>query len=128
VAQDAIRLTEEQVRGLQWEVVELTPDYRVSRAVYGQGPDGPVYAYQREIFAADQFLDNLVQERNANEGRKWSEGTGSEKNGNMPLVKVGSIPLNVFFRDFTRRADDKDYKKWWWQQDKNQVFKTRKGW
>ncbi len=126
---DSIRLTEEQVQGLVWEQVELTPDYRVSRAVYGQGPNGPVYAYRREIFAADNFLDDLVKERNANEGQKWSQGSGSEKNGNLPLMKVGSIPLNVFFRDFSKgRNADKDYKKWWWSQDRNQVFKTRKGW
>lgn len=123
MAKSEIRLTEEQVAGLQWEVCELTPDYRVSRAVYGQGPTGPVYAYQREIFAAEQFLDDLATERNATDNIGW----GNDKNG-IPMVKIGSIPLNVYFRDFGGgRAQDKDYKKWWWSQDANQPFRTKRG-
>ena len=118
-----IRLTEEQVQGLQWEVCELTPDYRVSRAVYGQGPEGAVYAYKREIFAPEQFLDDLAQERNDTDNTGW----GDDKNG-IPLVKIGSVPLNVWYRDFANgRAQDKDYKKWWWAQDANQVFRTKRG-
>lgn len=125
---NGIRLTEAQVQGLQWEVYEVTEDFRRSRAVYGLHPDGtPVYAIKTETLAPAQFLEGVKSERNDNEGRRWSTGMGSEKGGNMPMVKVSSIPLNVFYRDFQGRIGDKDYKKWYLNQPENEAFRTRKG-
>lgn len=124
----SIRLTEDQVQGLAWEVIEVTEDFRRSRAVYGRHPDGtPVYAYRTETLAPAQFLEWNREQRNENEGRRWSDALGSEKGGNMPLIKVASIPLNVWFRDFQGRAGDQDFKRWWLNKDENAPFRTRKG-
>lgn len=125
---DQIRLKKEDVEGLTWEPVEVTEDFILSRAVFGTNPDGtPVYAYQKAPRGSQEFLEGLAQERNANEGRRWSTGLGSDKGGNMPMMKVGSIPTNVLFRDFQGRFGDRDFKKWWWQQEDNQVFRSRTG-
>lgn len=125
---EAVSLSENQVQGLVWEVVELKDDFEVSRAIYGMGPEGPVYAYRRRVFAAEAFLEQNQQERNDNEGKKWSSGFGSDKNGNMPLVKVASTPLNVWFKHF-KKGDvaDQDKKKWFYNKEENQAFRTRKG-
>lgn len=120
---NSIRLTEEQVQGLHWEVYELTPDYRRSRAVFGRHADGtPVYATKTEIFAPDQFLDDNARQRNETDNTRW----GNDKNG-IQMTKIGSVPLNVFYRDFAGRLDDQDHKKWWWSRGENQVFRTRRG-
>lgn len=124
----SIRLTQDQVQGLVWEPYEVTEDYRRSRAVYGIDPQGnPVYAVKTEVFAPDQFLDANVSERNDNEGQRWGVGMGSDKGGNMPLVKVASIPMNVWARDLASRAKDPDHKKWWLNRSENEPFRVRKG-
>lgn len=123
-----IRLTAEQCVGLAWEPYETTEDYRRFRAVYGNGPKGPIYVYRTEIFEGSKFLENVQQERNDNEGRKWSEGMGSDKNGNLPLVKVASVPLNIWMRDHDNgRSADRDYLKWKLNSEDYAPFRTRKG-
>jgi hypothetical protein len=128
LALEPIRLTEEQVQGLVWEPWEVTEDYIRSRAIYGLQPNGePCYAYKTEILEGSKFLESVQQERNDNEGRRWSEGMGSDKNGNMPLVKVASLPLNLYYRDFDGRFSDRDFTKWYFDQERNQPFRVRKG-
>lgn len=123
-----ISLTEDQVQGLSWEVIEVTEDFRRSRAVYGTTADGtPVYAYRKEILAPEGFLEANRAERNATEGQRWGLGSGSEKDGNIPMIKVASTPLNVWYRDFAGRAGDQDFKRWWLKQTKNAPFRTRGG-
>lgn len=118
-----IPLTEEQVQGLSWEVYEVTEDYRRSRAVYGRHADGtPVYAVRTEVLAPMKLLENNAQERNDTDGTRWA----SDKDG-IPLTKIGSVPMNVWARDFAGRVGDQDYKKWWWSRDRNQPFRTRRG-
>lgn len=125
---EAISLSEEQVQGLNWQVVEIKDDFEVSRAIYGMGPEGPVYAYRRRVFAAEEFLEQNKQERNDNEGRRWSAGYGSDKAGNMPLVKVASTPLNVWYKHFKLgEVADQDKKKWFYNRPENQAFRTRGG-
>lgn len=128
MALEPIRLTEEQVRGLTWEPWEVTEDYIRSRAVYGLNPNGtPCYAYKTEILEGSKFLESVQQQRNDNEGRKWSEGMGSDKNGNMPLVHVASVPMNKFYGDFLNRHTDRDFTKWWLNNSDNEAFRIRKG-
>lgn len=122
-----VRLTAEQCAGLLWEPWETTEDYRRFRAVYGQGPNGPVYVYRTEIFEGSKFLENNAALRNANEGRKWSEGMGSDKDGNMPLVHVASTPLNVWYRDHDGRHADREFDKWWLNNPDNLAFRVRTG-
>lgn len=122
-----IQLTQEQVQGLVWEPYEITEDFIRSRAIYGYDAAGmPVYAIQTAPRGSLEFLEALVTERNDNEGKRWSEGSGSDKGGNMPLVKAGSVPLNVWFKHFANgQAADRDKKKWFWKQDWAQPFKVR---
>lgn len=126
--QQSIRLTEDQVQGLQWELFQTTEDFRRYRAVYGHEADGtPVYAIKTETLAPAALLEANKAEKNDTEGQRWGVGYGSDKNGNMPLVKVASIPLNVYYKNFAGRAGDKDFKKWWLSQSENEPFRTRKG-
>lgn len=124
----SIRLTEDQVQGLQWKLIETTEDHRRYRAVYGREADGtPVYAIKTETLAPAAFLEANKAEQNETEGQRWGIGMGSDKGGNMPLVKVASIPMNILTRDFAGRMDDRDFKKWWLNRDENAPFRTRKG-
>lgn len=67
--------------------------------------------------------------RNEADGKRWTQGMGSDKGGNMPLVHVGSIPLNVFYRDWAPRLreGDTDFAKWWLNNPENAAFRTRRG-
>lgn len=125
----SIRLTEDQVQGLNWEVFEVTEDFRRSRAVFGQDPitHEAVYAYRTEVLMPAELLEANKTEKNYTEGQRWSTGMGSERGGNMPLIKVASIPLNIWARDLAPRTADKDFKRWWLKQEANAPFRTRKG-
>lgn len=124
----SIRLTQEQVQGLRWEIIERTEDFIRSRAVYGMHPNGePVYAYQTAPIGTPEYLESLQQERNDNEGRRWSTGMGSDGGGNLPMIKVASIPMNIWARDLAPRATDHDFKKWWLNKPENEPFRVRKG-
>jgi hypothetical protein len=104
-------------------VYEVTPDYRRSRAVFGRNPDGtPVYAVQTEILAPEAFLESVAEERKETDGKGW----GNDRNG-INLVKVASIPLNLWYRDFAGRAEDQDFKKWWLAKAEHAAFRTKRG-
>ena len=117
------------MKGLVWQLYEVTEDYRRYRAVYGMDPitHEPIYAVKTEILAPAEMLESVKQERNDTEGTRWSSGMGSDKNGNMPLVKVASIPMNKWAAELAPRAKEKDFKKWWLARPENEAFRTRKG-
>lgn len=124
-----IPLTEADVQNCTWQLVETTPDYR--RYVgHGTHPvtGAEITVQKTEYLAEEALVARNAEERSENEGRRWSQGAGSDKNG-VPLVKVASIPLNKFYADFAPRAQDgdKDFAKWWLEQPANQPFRTRKG-
>lgn len=118
-----IQLKAEQVEGLTWQVIEETEDYRRSRAVWGKHPDGtPVYVLRTEVLSAKELLEANARQRNENDGKRW----GDDKNG-IQMSKIGSVPLNILYRDFQGRLDDQDFKKWWWSRTENAPFRTRRG-
>ena len=113
-----------------WEVVEVTPEYRRSMAVHSYDPFGkPVYIERTESLVAPALLEQNAQERNETDGTRWSSGMGSEKGGNIPLIKVASMPLNVFFAEIAPRqaAGDRDFLRWFLNRDENAPFRTRRG-
>lgn len=125
----SIRLTEADVQNCTWQLVETTPDYR--RYIgHGTHPvTGVEITVQKtEYLAEDALLARNAEERNDSDGQRWTQGSGSDKNG-VPLVKVASIPLNKFYSEFAahEKDGDRDFARWWLEQEQNQPFRTRNG-
>jgi len=111
----------------QWEVFEITPLYRRSRHWIDR--EAGSYVQRTEFLADDQIQALNAEERASRDGKRWSAGAGSEKGGNVPMIRVARTPLNKFFADLAPRlkVGDQDYMRWWLQQDKNQPFRTKSG-
>ena len=125
-----LSLTEEDCRNCSWELAEITPDYR--RWIgHGTHPvTGVEITVQKTEFLAEPALvESNAAARNKTDDQRWSTGFGSDKGGNMPLVRVGSIPLNKFYAEVVPRlkSGDDDHLKWWLSRDENQPFRTRRG-
>jgi len=124
-----IQLTEDDVRNCTWTLEEVTPEYRryVGRGTHPVS-GAEIVVRKTEYLAEDALLARNADERNENDGRRWSQGSGSDRFG-VPLVKVASIPLNKFYADFAPRLKDgdKDFGRWWLEQSQNQPFRTRRG-
>jgi len=125
-----IKLTEDDCRNVTWQLVEQTTDY--CRYIgHGTHPvTGVEITVQKTEFLAEDALLGLNQSRrNSTAGTRWSSGVGSDKGGNLPMVHVGSVPLNKFFADLAPylKAGDEDHAKWWLSRDENQPFRTREG-
>jgi hypothetical protein len=125
-----IKLTEADCRNVTWQVVEVTPTYRRSVG-HGTHPvSGVPIEVMRTEFLEDEHLQALnSEERNSRDTKRWGSGAGSEKGGNMPMVRVGRIPLNKFFADLATkmREGDQDHLRWFLNRDENQPFRTRSG-
>jgi hypothetical protein len=109
--------------------VEQTEDYRRYIGTGTHPVSGQEITVQKtEYLAEEALLARNADERNENDNRRWTQGAGSDKNG-VPLVKVASVPLNKFIADFAQyeKDGDRDFAKWWLEQDKNQPFRTRNG-
>jgi hypothetical protein len=125
-----IRVTEDDCRNVSWRLVETTPHYRRYIGTGTHPASGVEITVQKtEYLAEDELLAVNAERRNDNDGRRWSEGTGSEKGGNVPMVHVASVPLNKFFAEIAPRLTegDQDFSKWWLRQSRNLPFRTRNG-
>ena len=125
-----IKLTEADCRNVTWQVVEVTPEYRRSVGRGTHPVTGLPIEVMRTEFLADEALQALnAERRNNTAGKRWSSGMGSDKGGNLPMVHVGSVPLNKYFSDFAPRArqGDKDFARWFFNRDENLPFRTRTG-
>lgn len=123
-----IKLSESEVRNCTWTLDEITPLYR---RWIGRG-DHPVTGLPITVLKTEFLADEAVQdlnaaERNVRDGMRWSQGTGSEKGGNVPLIHVGRIPMNKFAAEIAPRLTDDDHLKWWLRRDENQPFRTKRG-
>lgn len=125
-----IKLTEADCRNVSWTFQGIDDGYRVYIG-HGTHPVSgvPITVQKREPIFEDALLDLNAERRNNTSGKRWSSGLGSDRAGNMPLVHVGSIPLNKFFADFAPkvREGDKDFARWWLNRDENKPFRTREG-
>lgn len=125
-----VRITAEMAANCQWELEEITPDYTVW---LGRGTDPvtgvPILVKKKEYRHEAALLKQNTEARNDSMNRRWSEGSGSEKGGNVPMVPVASIPLNIYYRDivpYLQKGDD-DHFKWWLNREENQPYRKRDG-
>lgn len=114
-----------QQRDDGWEVYEVTPLYRRSRLWLDD---------KRYICRTETFIDEPVQALNAEErkvmdGKRWTSGSGSDRGGNMPMVRVARIPVNKFLADFSEKLKegDEDHAKWLLNSESYAPFRTRSG-
>ena len=125
-----IRLTEADCRNVSWTFQGIDDGYRVYIG-HGTHPvTGVAMTVQkREPIIEDELLKMNAERRNNTAGRRWSSGLGSDKGGNVPMVHVGSIPMNKFMAEFAPRVrqGDKDFARWFFNRDENLPFRTREG-
>ena len=124
-----VQLTADDVRNCTWTLEEVTPEYRryVGRGTHPVS-GAEIVVRKTEYLAEDALLARNAEQRNENDGQRWTQGAGSDRNG-VPLVHVASVPLNKYFADYRRHIQegDKDFSKWWLDQEQNQPFRTRRG-
>lgn len=124
-----VRLTEEDCRNVTWQLAEQTEDYR---RYIGHGTHPvtgvPITVQKTEFLSEAALLDRNAAERNDTDNTRWTQGSGSDRNG-VPLVKVASVPLNKFYADVAPhlKDGDKDFLPWFLERDQNQPFRTRRG-
>jgi len=124
------KLTEAECQNVNWRLVELTDTYRRS---VGQGTHPvsglPIEVMRTEFLADEQLQDLNAEERASRDTKRWGIGLGGEKGGNVPMIRVGRIPLNKYFAELAAksREGDKDHLKWWLNNEKNAMFRTKSG-
>ncbi len=125
-----IKLTEADCQNVTWQVVEVTPTYRRS---VGHGTH-PVSGVPIEVMKTEFLADEAVQalnteERNARDTKRWSQGAGSEKGGNVPMIRAARIPLNKLYAEIVPRMKqgDDEHLKWWLSRAENAPFRTKSG-
>lgn len=124
-----IGLTEEDCRNVTWQLAEQTEDYR---RYIGHGTHPvtgvPITVQKTEFLSEAALLDRNAAERNDTDNTRWTQGSGSDRNG-VPLVKVASVPLNKFYAEVAPhlKDGDKDFLPWFLERDQNQPFRTRRG-
>jgi len=125
-----IKLTEADCRNVTWTFQGIDDGYRVYIG-HGTHPvtNVPIMVKKREPIIEETLLALNKERRNNTASKRWSSGNGSDKGGNMPMIHVGSIPMNKFLADFAEKAQegDRDFGRWWLNRDENQPFRTREG-
>lgn len=125
-----IKLTEADVQNVTWTFKGYDDGYRVSIG-HGTHPVTGVEmtVERREPIIEDHLLRLNAEERVSRDGKRWSSGAGSDAGGNMPMVRVGRIPLNKFLTDAAAKMHegDKDHLKWLLNSEAYQPFRTKSG-
>lgn len=124
-----IPITAEDAANCVWELEEVTPEYRryVGRGTHPVSGQ-PILVRKTEYLHESKLLAANHHERMENQGKKWTQGSGSDKNG-VPLVKVASVPLNVFYNHVAPREKDgdTDFLKWFLEREEAKPFRTKEG-
>lgn len=87
------------------------------------------YIMRTEHFADKDIQTLNTEERNSRDGKRWGIGAGSEKGGNVPMIRVARTPINKFMADaapYIRQGDD-EHLRWWLNSEAAQPFRTRSG-
>lgn len=105
------------IHGGDWEVFEITPEYRRSRLWISDTQ----YIQRTEYLANDTLLEANRQDFNDSETKKWGDGQIAAR-----------IPLNIFYSAEHQIAEklregDKDHAKWWLNSEKGRPFRSFKG-
>jgi hypothetical protein len=129
-ASKSIKLTEADVANCVWQFVGREGAYNVYVG-HGTHPVSGVEitVEKREPVFEGELIALNTEERNSRDSKRWGAGAGSEKGGNIPLVRVGRIPLNKFFADAAQkmREGDKDHLRWLLNSEAYQPFRTKSG-
>ena len=112
-----------------WEFEGLSGDGLRRHWIAWIDRENGTFVRKTENLAEPEMLALNEHDRNETDGTRWSSGMGSDKGGNMPLVHVARVPLNIFFRDFASRMKegDRDFTKWWLNKDDNRPYRVRRG-
>ncbi len=131
---EEIRLTREEAAALSdsvrnWRLVGENEAMR-----YWEGdvilPSGKPATIRRSEYLESELLLGMNEElRKESDGRRYTAGTGSDKNGNLPLVHVGQIPNNVFYSELAPEIakGNRDHASWWLQRPENEKYRTNRG-
>jgi hypothetical protein len=86
-----------------------------------------VYWIDREKGHGFRKTENLVEDTLIAANKQQFDDSFGQRFGEE--VKVASIPLNVFYRDFAKRLKegDEDFTKWWLNHPDNRPFRTFRG-
>lgn len=125
----SLKLTEDDVQNCTWTLVESTPEYRRYTGRGTHPKTGvPITVQKTEYLAEAKLLQWNEEQRNNTDGTRWTQGAGSDRNG-LGLVKVASVPMNVFMSEFASRLreGDHDFSRWWLNSEKAAPFRTRRG-
>lgn len=126
----SIKLTEADVQNCSWTFTGQDEFYRYYVGTGTHPKTGVPIEVLKKEYIADEALQTLnAEERSSRDGKAWSSGAGSDKGGNVPMIRVGRIPLAKLFADLAdkMREGDKDHLRWWLNREENQPFRTRSG-
>lgn len=86
-----------------------------------------IFWVDRENGVAFRKTENITEVDLLEMNQEEFKDSQTKRFGDMP--KVASIPLNRFYSDFSSRLKegDKDYVKWWLNNDENKPFRTFRG-
>lgn len=117
----------DDLNGGVWEVIEITPLYRRSRKWIDR--EAGSYMLRTEHFADEAIQALNTEERNSRDSKPWSIGAGSDKGGNMPMIRVARTPLNKFMADAAPylKQGDEDHARWLLNSEAYAPFRTRTG-
>lgn len=103
--------------GGNWEVYEVTPEYRRSRLWLDENK----YIIRTEYLQDDELIELNRQEFNDSHTKRFSDDAMG--------TKVASIPLNRFYQDVAPRLKegDKDFLPWYLDKDENRWMRTFRG-
>lgn len=74
--------------------------------------------------------ENLIEEALLAQNKESLDASHGKRFSDGPMgMKMASIPLNVFYRDFASRLKegDSDFVKWWLNNDQNRPYRTFRG-
>lgn len=124
------KLTAADVSNCTWTFDRDEDGYRIS---IGRGTH-PVSGVEitverREPLFADRMIALNTEERNSRDGKRWGVGAGSEKGGNVPMIRVARTPINRFMADAARHLQqgDRDILPWLLNSDGYLPFRTKTG-
>jgi hypothetical protein len=126
----SIKLTEADVQNVSWTFKGIDDGYRVYLG-HGAHPVTGIemIVEKREPIIEGDLIRLNTEERNSRDSKRWGIGAGSDKGGNMPMVRVGRIPLNKLLSDAAShlKAGDKDFLPWLLNSEAYQPFRTKSG-
>jgi hypothetical protein len=105
------------IHGGDWELVEITPEYRRSRLWLDDGN----YILRTEYIQDEELIALNQQEFNDSLTKRFNDSALG--------TKVASIPVNVFYRDIAPRLKegDQDYMKWFLNHPDKRMYRTFRG-